>query len=68
MATTVIAESENFINCRKLFYNACGSLADVYKEICRILGEGSYNSEWEMRVLRDYRETVGNMLKATWER
>ena len=67
MDVTVVTESANFVNCRKLFYNACGSLADVYKEICTILGEGSYNSEWEMRVLREYRETIGNMLKVTWQ-
>ena len=60
--------SSDFANCRKLFYNACNSLADVYKEINKILGEASYESDWECKVLREYRETIGNMLKVTWER
>ncbi len=60
--------SSDFANCRKLFYNACNSLADVYKEINKVLGEASYESDWECNVLREYRETIGNMLKVTWER
>lgn len=63
-----MAESSDFVNCRKMIYNAWNGLADAYKEINRILGDGSYGSEWEMKVLQEYRETVGNMLKVTWER